>query len=473
MPAKGRSTPCPTSASTAIPRAPSRWRWPAARRSTCFAALHEPFDKQPSLVMRRVDERPAAIGVCVAGAGFADYACVSFSAGQTVTLSDAADAYQSFSCGDYGYLRVTQGKVIARGAWRSFRVAAPEAAPAGALVLNGREAPYRKQGGYVLFNDAAEPPRGPAPAGSGSRPRRAARGNPRSAPRGRDDRAGRAPPAVPDVGRPPPGYEMHIHRKFGVSRTLIDGQGQLLFGSEWWGGSGVFEVRLPGGAEETAPFAWNHAAKEIRWRGPTMEVVAPSGESFTATFGPHAIRYGFHGKPNVEYRAGDPVFLLARQRAIANGTGPAARRPAAHAGQLPLDLDSEPGPFAGLRAAVDPQAAGRLEPSPRQHRRVLAAPRRRAVHPRFRAGGEAPRAGGGRDSRAFTSPAANHNRHSTSCISPHSVEQPEELGPDVIGRGRAAIEDMAAVTYRPDGRWNASRFCPLVIMTLTAVNRPC
>jgi hypothetical protein len=96
---------------------------------------------------------------------------------------------------------------------------------------------------------------------------------------------------------------MQVHRKFGVSRTLIDGHGQLLFGSEWWGGSGVFEVRLPTGAEETAPFAWNRAAKEIRWRGPTMEVTAAGGESFTATFRDHAIRYGFRGKPDVEYRA--------------------------------------------------------------------------------------------------------------------------------------------------------------------------
>ncbi len=106
-----------------------------------------------------------------------------------------------------------------------------------------------------------------------------------------------------------PGYELHLHRKSGVSRTLIDGHGQLLFGSEWWGGSGVFEVRLPTGAEETAPFAWNHAAKEIRWRGPTMEVTAPSGESFTATFGEHAIRYVFHGKPNEKYRAAIQSFF--------------------------------------------------------------------------------------------------------------------------------------------------------------------
>jgi hypothetical protein len=103
---------------------------------------------------------------------------------------------------------------------------------------------------------------------------------------------------------------MQIHRKFGVSRTLIDGHGQLLFGSEWWAGSGVFEVRLPTGAEETAPFAWKHAARDIRWRDRTMEVTAPGGESFTATFGEHAIRYSFRGKPDVDYRAAIQSFFF-------------------------------------------------------------------------------------------------------------------------------------------------------------------
>jgi hypothetical protein len=279
-------------------------------RTACFTALHEPFDRQPSLVIRRVEQQPAAQGVCVTGPDFTDYACVSFSKGEAVALTDAADPYQSFSFSDYGYLRVKQGKVTARGPWRSFRVAAPDAAASGSLVLNGREVRYRKLGDYVVYNDEAGPP-------STSPPQRAAAAAPVSAPE-----EIRVPPStdvtIEETERHPlfpmwvvraPGYEVQIHRKFGVSRTLIDGHGQLLFGSEWWGGSGIFEVRLPTGAEDTAPFAWNRAAKEIRWHGPTMEVTAPSGESFTATFGKHAIRYDFHGKPDVEYRAGIQSFF--------------------------------------------------------------------------------------------------------------------------------------------------------------------
>jgi hypothetical protein len=102
---------------------------------------------------------------------------------------------------------------------------------------------------------------------------------------------------------------MRLHRKTGVSRTLIGPDGQLLFGSEWWAGSGFFEVRLPTGAEETAPFAWNRPAKELRWHDQTFEVTSPSGESFTATFSPHAIRYQFHGKPGIEYRASLQSFF--------------------------------------------------------------------------------------------------------------------------------------------------------------------
>jgi hypothetical protein len=281
-------------------------------RTVCFTALHEPFFRQPSLVIRRVDQQPAALGVCVAGSEFTDYAFVSLGNEETaaLTLTDAADPYQSFSFCNYGYLRVKQGKVTARGPWRSFRVAAPEAAPSGALVLDGHEVPYRKLGDYVVYNDKAGPP-------PTRPPRLVAAALPVSAPE-----EIRVPPStgvrIQETDRHPlfpmwvvraPGYEMQIHRKFGVSRTLIDGHGQLLFGSEWWSGSGVFEVRLPTGAEETAPFAWNRAAREIRWRGPTMEVTAPGGESFTATFGEHAIRYGFRGKPGVQYRAAIQSFF--------------------------------------------------------------------------------------------------------------------------------------------------------------------
>jgi hypothetical protein len=279
-------------------------------RMVCFAALHEPFGRQPSLVIRRVDQQPAALGVCVAGFEFTDYACVSFGKGEAVALTDAADPYQSFSFRDYGYLRVKQGKVTARGPWQSFRVAAPEAALSGALVLDGREVPYRKLGDYLLYNDAAGPP-------SASPPRRAAAAEPVSEPE-EIRRPASTGVTIQETDRHPlfpmwvvrtPGYEMQIHRKFGVSRTLIDGHGQLLFGSEWWGGSGVFEVRFPTGAEETAPFAWNRAAREIRWRGPMMDVTAPGGESYTATFGEHAIRYAFRGKPDVEYRAAIQSFF--------------------------------------------------------------------------------------------------------------------------------------------------------------------
>src|SRR5262249_3835038 len=59
----------------------------------------------------------------------------------------------------------------------------------------------------------------------------------------------------------------------------------------------------------TAPLAGTGAARETRGRGQTMKVTAPGGESFTATFGEHAIRYGFRGKPDVEYRAAIQSFF--------------------------------------------------------------------------------------------------------------------------------------------------------------------
>src|SRR4029077_11318627 len=53
-------------------------------RTVCFAALHEPFGRQPSLVIRRVDQQPAALGVCVTGSDFSDYVFVCFGKGKAV-----------------------------------------------------------------------------------------------------------------------------------------------------------------------------------------------------------------------------------------------------------------------------------------------------------------------------------------------------------------------------------------------------
>src|SRR5262249_7083140 len=151
---------------------------------------------------------------------------------------------------------------------------------------NGKPAPYRKQGDYLLFHSDAEPPRvQKVPASSLPRvppvaiapPAIAAQ--PKEVTLTEDDRH----PLFPQWIVRAPGYEMRIHRKTGVSRTLIGPDGQLLFGGEWWAGSGYFEVRLPTGAEETAPIAWNHPARELRWNAKALEVTAASGESFTAT----------------------------------------------------------------------------------------------------------------------------------------------------------------------------------------------
>jgi len=106
-----------------------------------------------------------------------------------------------------------------------------------------------------------------------------------------------------------PGYQIWIHRKFGTSRTITDGHGQFRYGSEWWGGSGVVEVRMPTGAEDTAPICWNKNAKELRWDGHTLELTAQSGEKLAATFGENAIRYRFSGQEGIEYRASINSFF--------------------------------------------------------------------------------------------------------------------------------------------------------------------
>ena len=195
---------------------------------------------------------------------------------------------------------------------------------------------------------------------------------------------------------------MQIHRRFGTSRTLIDGHGQLLFGSEWWGGSGVFEVRLPTGAEETAPIAWNHAAKEIRWRGPTMEVTAPGGESFTATFGEHAIRYGFHGKPNVEYRASIQSFFwhASGRLRTAKDQPPVGLPPTL--GNFHWTCIQNPDLSPDCVLLLTPRQPAEWSHRPANISAVLVAPRRRDVPPGFRSGGQTPIVCGGGGSKPLT-----------------------------------------------------------------------
>jgi hypothetical protein len=321
-------------------------------QATCFTALHEPFDNKASLAIRRFDEGPCAIAVCVSGPDFTDYVCVCFPTAapeKAHPLTDADNPSQFLAFKNYGYLRVKQGKVVARGGWQSFRIAVPDAAVAGTVVLNGKELPYQKQGGCVLFGDPAQPPSTGVHVGTAAADRERAVPGKAVKPQGAGkDVAGETVARVPgsearlplnagvtvrEEERHPlfpmwivraPAYEIHIHRKSGLSRTLIDRHGQLLYGSEWWGGSGVFEVRLPTGAEETAPFAWNRPAKEIRWRDKTMEVTANSGESFTATFGENAIRYRFRGKPDVEYRAAIHSFFWHSSARLRTAKDPAA-----------------------------------------------------------------------------------------------------------------------------------------------------
>ena len=464
-------------------------------KTTCFAAMHEPYEDGPRLSIHRLCRASSHMSVRVTGPDFTDYACLAYDARpnsplSTITFTDTlgGDAEGYFSFNNYAWMRVKAETIIARGGWHAFRVFAPAAAAKGALALNGKPASYRKDGSYVVFEEAAGTVSKLLPialnttctvernrvvpgetlklvlavqnSGTGDAPESkatlAAANDWKSDPvkleslkpgastktemtltippdaspgtsrdlRIRIDSANQtfnqnagqilvvpkfslsfspericvgknkettvdliatnnapdvqelsAQLTVPDgivagygrlvapiepgeegsatifltggskdlageiiakasgsqarlpvsVGvtiaeedRHPlfpmwvvraPAYQIRIHRKFGTSRTITDGHGQFRYGSEWWGGSGIIEVRLPTGAEETAPICWNKNAKELRWDGHTLELTAESGEKLAATFGENAIRYRFTGQDGIEYRAGIQSFF--------------------------------------------------------------------------------------------------------------------------------------------------------------------
>jgi hypothetical protein len=107
-----------------------------------------------------------------------------------------------------------------------------------------------------------------------------------------------------------PGYEIHVHKEFGVGRVLIDRFGNSLYGRPWWGGAGIPEVRLHTGAEDTAPICWGKKAQAVEWQGKTLRVVAASGETLTATFRENSIEYQLVGKEEEIYNVNIMSFFL-------------------------------------------------------------------------------------------------------------------------------------------------------------------
>lgn len=131
------------------------------RRSTVFAATHEPYanNSEPKIrSVTRVAETEQAMVVRVEGEGFTDYAAVTWgdnadSPMRVLAASD--DPRQVFAFRNYGYLRLTSTGAVARGGWSGLRLLHPRTS--GRFLLNGREQPAQVKDGFLTWGELAPP----------------------------------------------------------------------------------------------------------------------------------------------------------------------------------------------------------------------------------------------------------------------------------------------------------------------------
>ena len=135
---------------------------------TVFAVVHEPYKAGPPAItdVRKTAASRDAYVATVHAQGYTDRIAVAFGEqkGTPVhALRGLRDSGEVFVFRSYGYLRETApagGKttLVARGNWVGFRVRCPGLPAQNALLLNGAQAAYRKDGDYVLFGDIAGAP---------------------------------------------------------------------------------------------------------------------------------------------------------------------------------------------------------------------------------------------------------------------------------------------------------------------------
>jgi hypothetical protein len=122
--------------------------------ATTFAAIHEPYDRRPTLrQVRRLAETEQAIGLAVEGESFSDRVLVGYAPDREQTLAAGGEA---FTFRDHAYLRVTDGKVSVRGHLTGLRLHVGDRAGKLELTVNGKPEPARKDGEFLLFGRVAE-----------------------------------------------------------------------------------------------------------------------------------------------------------------------------------------------------------------------------------------------------------------------------------------------------------------------------
>jgi len=139
-------------------------------RRTVFAAVHEPYKfNSPAITgARKGAASDDAYLAEVSAHGYFDRVALAFGEPKSDAvhaLRSDRDPQEVFVFSEYGYLRETtsaqggRAGFMARGAWIGFRVRCPQSLENDALIVNGTNAQYRKEGDYLLFGDVSQSPK--------------------------------------------------------------------------------------------------------------------------------------------------------------------------------------------------------------------------------------------------------------------------------------------------------------------------
>lgn len=112
-----------------------------------FVAIHEPFKGAPEIDrIERIGRSDGAVSMKIVDEGnFTDYFCLAYAADTAGFENDGE--FMSLN-GHYGYLRLSEDRIIGRGNIESFRIRAPESV---SVVLNGQAVAVDTVDGYVHY----------------------------------------------------------------------------------------------------------------------------------------------------------------------------------------------------------------------------------------------------------------------------------------------------------------------------------
>ncbi|MEK7399013.1 MAG: hypothetical protein AAB116_18920, partial [Candidatus Poribacteria bacterium] len=119
-----------------------------------FAAVHEPYENKPQIKqIQSIAETEKAIIVRIDGTDFTDYVMKAF---DDKEYGFKTDKGEFFAFVDYGYLRLTNDRIIAHGKINALKIHAPHLSENTRSRLNGKDALFTYQKGFICFGDISQ-----------------------------------------------------------------------------------------------------------------------------------------------------------------------------------------------------------------------------------------------------------------------------------------------------------------------------